>query len=376
MAKGDRGRVQNQADYTTGVAQNNLNNTRTRQAGLYSPMFNNYQTAAQQTLPDYNNIMGRLNTWYNPTAGQNTTAGNTSSFGDLTNPTNWMNLVGNTPQLQSWIKASYPGLDQAGIDYYTQHIQEKPGANPNEQAGSAAYWQGRMPEWFQNSGGGDPFYSSMNQALGGYGNFAETGGFSPQDIQNLQHRMIAPIRAIYSQANADVDRQRRQQHGYSPNYTAAKAKMAREQAYATSDATTNAEAQIAQMIQSGKLAGLGGLGQVGTAGRGQNLQGLNAQTNLFGTNPGLAQTFGNQALASMGQDIDLQKLQQALSQQQFANTLAMTQVPSNFQQALGYTGDVLGLIGQGADAASGIDWSKIFNRTPSAFNPNAAPWGF
>src|SRR5262249_11237528 len=55
------------------------------------------------------------------------------------------------------------------------------------------------------------------------------------------------------------NRQRSLQGGYSPGFNVLQARMAREQGQAASDAATNAEADIAQMVQQGKLAGLHGL---------------------------------------------------------------------------------------------------------------------
>lgn len=104
--------------------------------------------------------------------------------------------------------------------------------------------------------------------IGGSGEFdlennlqgmATTGGYSDEDMANLRARSVSPIRAAYSAANRDVDRQRSLQGGYSPNYTAAKAKMAREQSYAMSDAMTNVEGGLAESKRQGRLAGLQGL---------------------------------------------------------------------------------------------------------------------
>lgn len=304
--------------------------------------------------------MGNYNQFRNPTQ-TNMSAGDTSSFGNLSDPNAWMNLVGDSNKLAQWVQASYPGLSPEGVQYYVQHIQEKPGANPTEQAGSAAYWQGRMPEWLQQHGGAtnDPFYNAINSALGGYSNFAETGGFSPQDVQDIRAQMLAPIRGVYANALANTNKASRLQHGMSPNTPAAIAKMAREQAYAQSDATTNANAAIAQMLQQGKLAGLGGLGQVGGAARGQNLQSLQGQTSLYGAAPGLSQTFGQQVGQNRAQDLQGQELQQAIMDSLIKGRLGEAGVPGNFQSALGNIAGILGLIGQGADAISG--WQNILN---------------
>ena len=39
--------------------------------------------------------------------------------------------------------------------------------------------------------------ANLERTLGGYQNFSQTGGFSPQDIQDIRARSIAPTRAAY-----------------------------------------------------------------------------------------------------------------------------------------------------------------------------------
>ena len=67
------------------------------------------------------------------------------------------------------------------------------------------------------------------------------------------------MRAVYSNAQREVNRQRALQGGYSPGFGVLQARMARQQGQSASDAATNAEASIAEMVQQGKLAGLQGM---------------------------------------------------------------------------------------------------------------------
>jgi hypothetical protein len=120
-----------------------------------------------------------------------------------------------------------------------------------------------------------------------YGEIARTGGYSPEDLQNIRARSVSPIRSIYAGANREVDRSRALQGGYSPNYAAAKAKMAREMSSSLADANTNVEANIAEMVQRGKLAGLAGMG------------------NVYGTSPGQAGLFGSMYDRSANRQMDL-----------------------------------------------------------------------
>lgn len=89
--------------------------------------------------------------------------------------------------------------------------------------------------------------------------FAETGGYTPEGLAAIRSRSYSPIRSVYSGAKRELSRQRALQGGYSPGYSTALGRFAREQGQLTSDAATNAEALIAELLQKGKLAGLTGL---------------------------------------------------------------------------------------------------------------------
>lgn len=184
------------------------------------------------------------------------------------------------------------------------------------------------------------------QGLDTFSNFAQTGGFSPQDIQNIRARAVAPIRGVYSNAQADVDRQRRLQHGFSPNYTAATAKMGRDQAYSTADASTNAEAMIAQLLQQGKLAGANGLGNLSMGLRGQDENAISGMNTAYGTAPGMSNMFGNQVLTAGRSDLEGQQLQQAIMEAIIRGRLGESGVAGSYQSALGNIGSTVGLIGK------------------------------
>lgn len=125
--------------------------------------------------------------------------------------------------------------------------------------------------------------SDYETQMGQYQDFAKTGGFAPTDLANIRARALSPTRAVYANAQRNVNRQRTLQGGYSPGFGVLQARMAREQGQGISDAATNAEAAIAQMVQQGKLAGMQG------------------GTSLYGTTPGMANMFGNQVLGATGQ---------------------------------------------------------------------------
>jgi len=258
-------------------------------------------------------------------------------------------------------------------------------------------------------GGGaglDPYYAGfLNKSLEGYDEFSKTGGFSPENIQDIRARAIAPTRAVYQNAQSNIDRQRALQGGYSPNYTAATAKLTRGMSDAASDANVNANASIAEMIQRGKLAGLGGEQQgagmglnaalqaasinssAGSAARGQNLAALNAQQGMYEATPGLANMYGNQSIAR-----DRNLLQAGNQYNDFGLGLTRAQtekasVPSNFQQGMGNLGSVLSGIGNVAGMFGGngfsfggggggeITDSTGFGRGGSGFDPAGPGYG-
>lgn len=93
-------------------------------------------TPAYQPLP---NTLGSTQTA--PNAGTMPTG--QQPTGNLSDPKAWMSLVGNDQALSQWVSqglgaaAQKPGL----VDYYVKTIKGQPGANAEEQAGSAAYYQ-------------------------------------------------------------------------------------------------------------------------------------------------------------------------------------------------------------------------------------------
>jgi hypothetical protein len=141
--------------------------------------------------------------------------------------------------------------------------------------------------------------ADYSNVMGRYSDFADTGGFSQDDLSNIRARALSPQRAAYANAFANLNRQKAIQGGYAPGYQTAVGRMAREQGQGISDAATGAESNIAQMVQQGKLAGMGGM------------------ANMYGATPGTANMLGNQALAQG---------QQQLGQQASGNDMTKTQL--------------------------------------------------
>ncbi len=163
------------------------------------------------------------------------------------------------------------------------------------------------------------YHNLMNQ----YQQWANTGGYSPEDLANIRARAVSPIRSVYSTALQGVERNKALQGGYAPNYDAAMAKLAREQSFATNQGSTNAEGMIAQMVNQGKQFGMGGM------------------SGMYGQTPGLANMFGNQMLAGQNNLLQAGGLQNQLGlgimgaqNQKGAN------VAGNTQQVIGNIGGI------------------------------------
>jgi hypothetical protein len=112
------------------------------------------------------------------------------------------------------------------------------------------------------SSGGSSWSSSNSgqpQAFAGFQDFSKTGGFSPQDLANIRARAVSPVRAVYQNAQQNVNRQRALQGGYSPGFGVLQDRMARGQSQGISDQSIAAESEIGKMVQEGKLAGLQGM---------------------------------------------------------------------------------------------------------------------
>lgn len=96
--------------------------------------------------------------------------------------------------------------------------------------------------------------SDYKNAISNLGDLSKNGGYSDQAIADLRARGVSPIRATYQNAQANIARNKVLQGGYSPNFTAASAKMAREMSSQMADQVTNVNAGIAQNQAQNRLA--------------------------------------------------------------------------------------------------------------------------
>lgn len=171
---------------------------------------------------------------------------------------------------------------------------------------------------------------------------SQSGGYTPGGIQELRARGVSPIRSVYAQAQSNIDRNRSLSGGYSPNHTAATAKMAREMSEGISGQISNVNAGIAQNVAGNrlsagpqyadaamretdlinrhnqqnvgnKMAALGGLGGIYGQQNNAELEAIGGMRSMYGTTPANPALYGAQAAQARGLEQQDQQLNQQAS---------------------------------------------------------------
>lgn len=187
----------------------------------------------------------------------------------------------------------------------------------------------------------------MESARSAYTSLANGGNINMAAIRD---RAMAPTRAAYENAIRNLNKQRSLQGGYSPGYTTALTRMARQQGQGAADAANSAEAAIAELLSRNQIAGAGGLSDLAN----KNLAATDAMRGLYGTAPGMATMFGNQLGLSNNQMLDTQNLQNQIADLLMKGRYQTGQLPGNFQTIMDYIGQGIGLAGKAAGAMSGL----------------------
>lgn len=397
MAKGDHRAAMNKSDEQQKMAQTYLTGTQQNignQYGANNSLYWGGQGAPQygntfgvgSTVPNYNQYgqpiyqgngtdtpsMSQPGTAFSPTGGFGGIPGNPGQTGGQQS--------GGGGNLQAQFNALFPGDTLSSADLIAHEgdltkmgvrlmgpnaagmrtkLMLPDGSTVDLIGGAGAGGGTGRKQWLVQGGGGGGGGSMGQYGPGGipgmamgdyaglqgmYGNMvgaaadmARTGGLSEADKANLRARAISPIRSVYSQGLQNVERQKALQGGYAPGFTTAMGRFNRQEGQATSDATTNAEAAIAQMVQQGKISGLGLWGQ-----------GLGGMSSLYGTQPGMAKFFGDQLQAQMENQLRASQLQNQLGLGVMGNMTDIgARVPGNMASTLGPLGDFIGKAGSG-----------------------------
>jgi hypothetical protein len=237
----------------------------------------------------------------------------------------------------------------------------------------------------------------LDTGINSYKNFIDTGGFSPEDIAAMRAQGVAPTRQIYQNAQDNLATAMNTAHGNMGNESVARSRMAADAADKIGAVNTSTEANLAQLKQQGKEfgttgltqaslgqaqartaveqldaqlkeAGLGGMtdiektrlqAQLQNASLNQSASGSNASLNAqmaalkaqlpLSALKGLTDLYGTTpADTALGDNtlLQLQNLDQNGGQNLINARIGASQMPSNFDIAMGRVGTGLKIAGQ------------------------------
>lgn len=208
-----------------------------------------YNSAVQQNAGDYDSIMKQYQNLANARAPQKLT---TNQYLPATaNEPNKIDTSGYTAKTYNPMsyQAQISAAAGSGGSGGSSSSSGSSTYNPTQMAMPGTITPERMTAELSQ-------YKQSPDSIAAIANLKElagSGGYSDQGIADLRARGISPIRAVYANAQRNVDRQRSLQGGFSPNYNAVTSKMAREMSDQIANQTTNVNAGIAQNVASNRL---------------------------------------------------------------------------------------------------------------------------
>lgn len=213
------------------------------QAASSNPLtnqYNLYNSGVQQNAQDYENIMSG----YQRLLGQNSNgrpqldAPSTRSTGNYTPQQASAPGQLNTSQYQASTYRPQQYVPSANSQYTPQQLGS-PGTMTPQQYNAQNTQYAQSPD--------------VTASISNLVDLARTGGYSDAGIADLRSRGISPIRAVYANAQQNVDRQRALSGGSGANYGAVTAKMSRDLSDQIANQTSNVNAGIAQNVASNRL---------------------------------------------------------------------------------------------------------------------------
>jgi len=228
------------------------------------------------------------------------------------------------------------------------------------------------------------FSGGLHTAMGGYGDFAKTGGISNEsrdrirgngvfdefartggvsdaDAANMRARGIAPISSFYGNLKNQMARRQGVTGGYGAGYDSVGSKMARDSAIAGAGAARDTELGLSETIRSGRMQGANALsGAEGTyAGMMQQgrLAGLGGLTDIgkFGYQ-------GREGIAAKAQSIANANRSAASSASNANRSNAMAEQKYRDQMRLAGLGGMQDMYGANAGELSRYDSNLFTNR--------------
>lgn len=224
--------------YNSGVAQN-AQDYDTIMKG-YGGLANSTSRPATMTAPSSSAAQASTS-GYNPTQISNPNTYNPFSATTKTyDPAYYSATQSQGPNASAYRTSSYNPAQLGTTPTYTSQQMQGPGTITPER------YQAAQTPYVQSE--------ASKNSIANLANLAETGGYSEQGIADLRARGVSPIRAVYANAQRNVDRSRALAGGYSPNYNATTAKMAREMSDQIANQVTDVNAGIAQNVAGNKIA--------------------------------------------------------------------------------------------------------------------------
>lgn len=371
MASGDQGSVQSQLTNQGSTEQNSQNALQNTFYGQNLGMQNNYNTGTGTDFGTYNNVNQGYGNLFNALSSGQAGVGIGSTLPQQQQQSGGQGNLGG-----GWNQFSQPGTPQGALQQAFQQglsgqqavdaANSSLGLQPPNSISANSDGSYGLPNGFyvapnaqnggsldliQRSGGGSSgggLNGALSGALGGFQNFAQTGGYSPQALQSIRDQAVAANQASYKTAQSNLNQNRAIQQ-FSPNYAAASTNLARNMGYTNSNAMNQSNAAIAQMVNSGQLAGLSGMTNIGNLNnqaQGMNLNAmlgaLGGNTSLYGAAPGMGSTYGNQLNQSGSNMLGSQGMQNQIGGQQIQGQIGLAGVPTGLQATMGDIGSVLG----------------------------------
>jgi hypothetical protein len=139
---------------------------------------------------------------------------------------------------------------------------------------------------FRDTGGLSSENIERMRGMGGFDEFAKTGGYTDESIANIKAQAISPIGSYASGTRDELARRASLQGGYAPGFDAASRQLRRDTARGIADTSLNANVAIQDRVNAGRQWGISGLtdaeGKLAGMQTGNRLAALGGETNVGG----------------------------------------------------------------------------------------------
>ena len=112
---------------------------------------------------------------------------------------------------------------------------------------------------FRDTGGLSAENMERMRGMGGFDEFAKTGGYTAPQLANIKAQAISPIGSYATGTRDELARRRAVQGGYAPGFDAANRQLQRDTSRAIADTSLAANIQLQDRINQGRQWGISGL---------------------------------------------------------------------------------------------------------------------